>query len=212
MFIYNKYMSKVSKTKKNTNIKKTLMGGVIAGAAIAVPAITVAAGIGKIDGANQITLPVNSTLEIFGASTPESLGYEGTWEFVKGEYIEYVSRTFSGEYVILGEKLLNSSGMLRTVKILFGAPYNNSVDVLEWDGLCATHHKANASSITVQVCNVWSTTAYTIVGSWGSLVLNYNAVSGQIAFTSTGNRGYKAFFTNYDVAMEGAQNVWKRIT
>jgi len=59
------------------------MGGVIVGASIAVPAITVAAGIGKIDGASQTTLPVNSTLEIYGTETPEALGYDGSWSFVK---------------------------------------------------------------------------------------------------------------------------------
>jgi len=54
------------------------MCGVIAGASIAVPVITVAAGIAKIDGTNQITLPVDSELVIYGTSTPANLGYEGT--------------------------------------------------------------------------------------------------------------------------------------
>jgi len=54
------------------------MCGVIAGASIAVPAITIAAGVAKIDGASQTTLPVNSILEIYGTQTPEQLGYDGT--------------------------------------------------------------------------------------------------------------------------------------
>jgi len=42
-------MGKISRTKKNTNIRKALITGLVAGTSIVVPTITIAAGIGKID-------------------------------------------------------------------------------------------------------------------------------------------------------------------
>jgi len=79
----------VCKTKK-VSLKKALMSGVIAGGAIAVPAITVAAGIGKID-PNQIDYSaqynIGDTVTIGDGDTPltssqvsERFG-GGTWDY-----------------------------------------------------------------------------------------------------------------------------------
>jgi len=99
MIVYNISMSRIRKQKKNTNIKKTLMGGVIAGAAIAVPAITVAAGIGKID-PNQIDyaaeyhsgdiIVVTDTSSI---TTQEEINnrYGGSWTFYKAEQLNEIN-------------------------------------------------------------------------------------------------------------------------
>jgi len=69
------------------------MGGVIAGAAIAVPAITVAAGVGKID-PEQIDYtsqyPLNSTMELFGTTNPIDFVGFGVWTPV---YIRVVNVT-----------------------------------------------------------------------------------------------------------------------
>jgi len=85
-------VSRIRKQKKNTNIKKTLITGVIAGTSIAVPAITIAAGVGKID-PNQIDysnqFSVGQTVEIYGTDKPWETGYGGessNWSCIDIDY------------------------------------------------------------------------------------------------------------------------------